>query len=74
MADAIDRATELAEREREAIVARSVAAGQGAPSGRLWCEECDALIPQQRRVCVPQTRVCVDCASAAEARGRRYAR
>lgn len=74
MGDAIDRATDLAEREREALVARSVAEGQGAPSGQLWCKECDALIPHQRRACVPHTRVCVHCASAAEAVGRHYAR
>ena len=74
MSDSIDQATELSEREREAIVAHAVAAGQGAPSGAIWCDGCGGLIPEQRRACLPQTTSCVECASAAEARGRHFAR
>ncbi len=38
---------------------------QGGP-GRTHCEECDALIPEARRLAVPGVRLCVQCQQLAD--------
>ncbi|MCK5769488.1 TraR/DksA C4-type zinc finger protein [Algiphilus sp.] len=74
MTDVIDRANELAERERASALEAARARTDAAPSGAMWCEECEALIPERRRQAVPSARMCVDCETAAEMRGRHFAR
>lgn len=36
----------------------------------LFCEECDEEIPHQRRLAVPWSKKCVDCAQRQERRAR----
>lgn len=72
---ATDAMIELAEyrvqREAEASVAaiQSQLSGQ---SGRLVCD-CGEPIPEARRLAVPHTTKCFECASRAELRTRRRA-
>lgn len=37
------------------------------------CEECDAEIPEPRRVAVPGVRLCIGCASERDAEQKAYA-
>lgn len=58
-----ERASELAEQERSAGVARIRAALTGA--GRLVCD-CGDAISEARRLAVPHTTRCIECARRME--------
>lgn len=70
MADAMDLAQlhEQEERERHVSNARSRIA---APS-RFLCEECDAPIPEARRIAVPGVAFCVACQEVTELKAKHY--
>ncbi|PPX83811.1 hypothetical protein C3D70_13005 [Cronobacter sakazakii] len=72
MADVIDgvQEREQAERERHINNARSRVA---APS-RFTCEECDAPIPEARRIAVSGVQCCVTCQEIAELKVKHYQR
>jgi len=72
MADAIDLAQqrELEDRERYINNARSRIT---VPS-RFLCEECDAPIPQARRIAIPGVALCVACQLIAELKNKHYRR
>lgn len=73
MGDVIDRANDLAERERESALAAARARTATGP-GRAECQECGDAIPPARRKALPSSTLCVGCAEIAEARGAQYAR
>ncbi len=66
---AYDLADKLAERERDAGVAR-VRASLAGPAGRLVCD-CGEQISEARRQAVPHTDKCIDCATRVERMRRR---
>ncbi|MBZ4207820.1 MULTISPECIES: TraR/DksA family transcriptional regulator [Klebsiella] len=70
MADAMDLAQlrEQEDRERHISNARSRIA---APS-RFLCEECDAPIPEARRIAIPGVTFCVTCQQIAELKSKHY--
>lgn len=70
MADAMDLAQlrEQEDRERHISNARSRIA---APS-RFLCEECDAPIPEARRIAIPGVAFCVTCQEVTELKSKHY--
>lgn len=65
MADDLDFAAELQDREREAAIARRVRyVGESATD----CVECGEAIPMRRREAIRGTQYCVECAERAERR------
>lgn len=72
MKDQIDRANELAEREREFALAK-IRSKQTAFS-LTHCEDCDDPIPQQRRESVQGCTRCVDCQHIFEQREKAFRR
>ena len=73
MGDVIDRANDLAERERESALAAACASLATGP-GSAECRECGDAIPPDRRKALPATTMCVGCAEIAEAREAQFAR
>lgn len=67
MSDELDFATDLSQREIDAIIA----ARQWAQASADNCEECGRLIPSARQIAVPGCTMCVDCADRFESGGRR---
>ncbi|EGX4307849.1 TraR/DksA family transcriptional regulator [Salmonella enterica] len=70
MADTIDLAQQREQegRERHISNARSRIA---APS-RFLCEECDAPIPEARRIAIPGVALCVTCQEVTELKSKHY--
>ncbi|EAM3275661.1 TPA: TraR/DksA family transcriptional regulator [Salmonella enterica subsp. enterica serovar Welikade] len=70
MADAMDLAQQREQEDRERYInnARSRIA---APSCFL-CEECDAPIPEARRIAIPGVASCVTCQQIAELKLKHY--
>lgn len=70
MADAMDIAQQREQVERERLInnARSHIA---APS-RFTCEECEAPIPEERRIAIQGVALCVTCKEIAELKGKHY--
>lgn len=70
MADAMDliQQREQEERERHINNARSRIA---APS-RFTCEECDASIPEARRMAIHGVALCVTCQQISELKSKHY--
>ena len=70
MADAMDlvQQREQEDRERHINNARSRIT---APS-RFLCEECDAPIPDARRIAIPGVALCVTCQEVAELKAKHY--
>jgi phage/conjugal plasmid C-4 type zinc finger TraR family protein len=56
---ALDRADEIAARQRDAGIARAAASVKA--EGREACMDCGRPIPKQRRLAAPFARRCVDC-------------
>jgi RNA polymerase-binding transcription factor DksA len=73
--DVVDRANALVDAERDAALAAHQA--RPRPAGRLdaddgRCACCRERIPRARRLAVPDTSLCIDCASERERKqGRR---
>ena len=75
MADAADFANDLVqERIDQALRARSTL--KPAPIGHsfLFCDGCDDVIPQARRLAQPGCHHCVNCQSVVELKESRHAR
>ena len=70
MADAMDLAQQREQAERDRLInhARSRIA---APS-RLLCEECEAPIPEARRIAIPGVAFCVTCQQISELKSKHY--
>ncbi|UAN21591.1 TraR/DksA family transcriptional regulator [Enterobacter sp. JBIWA003] len=68
MADFIDlaQAREQEDRERHINSARR----RPASPSRFFCEECEAPIPQARRMAVPGVALCVTCQEIAEMKNK----
>lgn len=67
MADDIDIANDLAERLRQAALARHQPLETGALSAE-FCEDCDGPIPPLRRQAAPGCQTCVPCKELRERR------
>ncbi|HBQ1909094.1 TPA: TraR/DksA family transcriptional regulator [Klebsiella pneumoniae] len=70
MADSMDIAQQREQAERERLInnARSHIA---APS-RFTCEECEAPIPEERRIAIKGVALCVTCKEIAELKFKHY--
>ncbi|MFW0767243.1 TraR/DksA family transcriptional regulator [Trabulsiella odontotermitis] len=70
MADAMDlvQQREQEDRERHINNARSHSAAVSC----FTCDECDAPIPEARRLAVPGVQRCVTCQEIAELKGKHY--
>lgn len=70
MADSMDIAQQREQAERERLInnARSHIA---APS-RFTCEECEAPIPEERRIAIPGVAFCVTCQEVTELKSKHY--
>lgn len=70
MADMVDLAQQYELEERERFVSR---ARSPLPAcSRLFCESCDASIPQARRLAVPGVTLCVTCQELSERKAKHY--
>lgn len=65
MADIIDVANERMQAQIDAAIAACVGSISTAESA-IWCEECDAEIPEKRRELIKGCRYCVHCQGVAE--------
>lgn len=65
MADTVDLATERADRELQALIARRHRFGGASLT---HCEECEYEIPERRRELLPGVRLCVECQQLEEDR------
>lgn len=70
MKDQIDRANELAEKERAFAVAKF---RQNLPAcSRLYCEDCDEPIPEARRQTAVGCTRCIECQQIFEHKAKGY--
>lgn len=81
MTDVIDTANDLADSEREALVARELARGHTpratpvhATDGRRLCIACGVPIDQKRLAAVPHAVACTECEQANEQQQQLYRR
>ncbi|MET1080284.1 MAG: TraR/DksA C4-type zinc finger protein [Pseudomonas sp.] len=66
MADVIDMANDVAEENLRAAIARQAYRPTG-PSA-LWCEDCEEVIPEARRMAAPGCECCTSCQEIREIR------
>ena len=71
MADIIDMANDRAQKELDAAIAACVISDNAAESA-LYCEECDAQIPEKRRELIRGCTHCVQCQGMNEERQKAY--
>nr|DAE11118.1 MAG TPA: DksA-like zinc finger domain containing protein [Peduovirinae sp. ctySy20] len=70
MADAMDFAQQREQEDRERHI--SNACSRIAAPSRFLCEECDAPIPEARRIAIPCVALCVTCQQIAELKSKHY--
>ena len=70
MADAMDLAQQREQEDRERHI--SNARSRNAAPSRLLCEECDAPIPEARRVAISEVIFCVTCQQITELKLKHY--
>lgn len=70
MADAIDLAQQREQEDRESHI--SNARSRIAAPSRFLCEECDAPIPEARRIAIPGVALCVTCQEVTELKSKHY--
>ncbi|PWC10915.1 hypothetical protein B4923_15500 [Brenneria roseae subsp. americana] len=70
MADYMDAAQEQQDLIRDAHIAN--ARRKPAASSSFTCENCDAPIPEARRVAVPGVSLCVHCQAINELKSKHY--
>lgn len=62
--------------EREELIRENQIQKARQPLGRLvsafFCEECDAPIPEARRIAIPGVAVCVNCQEVTELKNKHY--
>ena len=63
MADAVERALEVCERNEQILYERRVAAVQKSTD---CCSECGVLIPSERQIATGGTEFCTECAAEFE--------
>ena len=68
--DFIDMAQAREQEERERHIHR--ARSRTVSPSRFLCEECDAPIPEARRIAVPGVALCVTCQEMAELKNKHY--
>lgn len=72
MTDQIDRANELAEQAREFSLAKH--RQETTACSRIFCEDCDEPIPEERRKMVQGCTRCIDCQTIHEHKAKGYKR
>ena len=70
MADAMDFAQQRGQEDRERHI--SNARSRIAAPSRFLCEDCDAPIPDARRIAIPGVALCVTCQQIAELKSKHY--
>ncbi|MEC5343379.1 TraR/DksA family transcriptional regulator [Brenneria populi] len=70
MADYMDAAQEQQDMIRDAHIAN--ARRKSAAPSAFTCENCDAPIPEARRVAVPGVSLCVHCQGISELKSKHY--
>ncbi|MBV4412905.1 TraR/DksA C4-type zinc finger protein [Enterobacteriaceae bacterium YMB-R22] len=70
MADAMDLAQQREQEERERHI--NNARGRIVTPSCFFCEECDAPIPQARRIAIAGVALCVACQEIAERKAKHY--
>ncbi len=70
MADAMDIAQQREQAERKRLI--NNARSRIATPSRFTCEECDAPIPEERRIAIKGVALCVTCKEIAELKGKHY--
>ncbi|HEE2901276.1 TPA: TraR/DksA family transcriptional regulator [Klebsiella pneumoniae] len=70
MADSMDIAQQREQAERERLI-NNARCHIAAPS-RFTCEECEAPIPEERRIAILGVALCVTCKEIAELKGKHY--
>ncbi|CAM6538911.1 TraR/DksA family transcriptional regulator [Enterobacter hormaechei] len=70
MADAMDLAQQREQEDRERHI--SNACSRNAAPSRLLCEECDAPIPEARRIAILGVTFCVTCQQISELKLKHY--
>ncbi|MBJ9241793.1 TraR/DksA family transcriptional regulator [Citrobacter braakii] len=70
MADAMDLAQQREQEDRERHI--SNARNRNAAPSRLLCEDCDAPIPEARRIAIPGVVFCVTCQAILELKSKHY--
>ncbi|MEX6087135.1 TraR/DksA family transcriptional regulator [Raoultella planticola] len=70
MADAMDLVQQREQAERERLISK--ARSRIAAPSRFICEECDAPIPEARRIAIPGVAFCVTCQQIAELKHKHY--
>lgn len=65
MADVVDIANDRAQADLDAAIAACISEPSNEESA-VWCEECDAEIPEKRRELIRGCRYCVQCQSLIE--------
>ncbi|HHT5248358.1 TPA: TraR/DksA family transcriptional regulator [Klebsiella michiganensis] len=70
MADSMDIAQQREQAERERLI-KNARSHIAAPS-RFTCEECEAPIPEERRIAILGVALCVTCKEIEELKGKHY--
>lgn len=70
MADAMDLAQQREQEDRERHI--SNARRRITAPARLLCDECDAPIPEARRIAIPGVAFCVTCQQVEELKNKHY--
>ncbi|HEC2035137.1 TPA: TraR/DksA family transcriptional regulator [Klebsiella oxytoca] len=70
MADAMDIAQQREQAERDRLI--NNARNRVAAPSRFTCEECEAPIPEKRRIALQGVALCVTCKEIAELKGKHY--
>lgn len=70
MADEMDRAQQREQEDRERHIYN--ARRRVISPSRLTCEECDAPIPEARRLAIAGVALCVTCQQIAELKSKHY--
>ena len=70
MADAMDLAQQREQEDRERHI--NNARSRIAIPSRFLCEQCDAQIPEARRIAIPGVAFCVTCQHIAELQLKHY--
>ncbi|HBL6083122.1 TPA: TraR/DksA family transcriptional regulator [Enterobacter hormaechei] len=70
MADAMDLAQQREQKDRERHISNT--RSRIAIPSRFLCEQCDAPIPEARRIAIPGVSFCVTCQQIAELKLKHY--
>ena len=71
VADIIDMANDRAQIDLDAAIAACVG-NVSTKESAIWCEECDAEIPEKRRELIKGCKYCVQCQGMSEQKKKAY--